>query len=331
MLVFLGTVAALALAETGARLWLLSRLSPGLDATDLARAQAAAAAFNPWDRYDPDLGWCPIPSAGGPGITINAQAFRARREFKNPKPAGLRRVAIVGDSFTFGLEVADGEEFPARLDRLLSPGGESVNLGVEGYGIDQMLLRFERDALPMKPDVAVLAVILDDFGRAEHAVAVTGHAKPRFVSTGSGLALTNVPVPKIDGNRARGVKPGFWTMPWVIPGLAARALAARAPEEPSELSPLHRAILRRFRDGAEGAGGRFLVMLIPVGAEWERNPASRREELARFCREESIALLDLFPILGALPGMDYHGHPPARVHEQIAKTLNGELRRLGWL
>lgn len=318
------------LGEAGARLWLLARLSPGPAAEDLARAQAAASVFKPWDRYDPDLGWSLIPSAAGPGITVNAQGFRARRVIEIPKPSDLRRVVILGDSFTFGLEVSDGEEFPARLDRLLAPQGESVNLGVEGYGIDQMLLRFERDGLPLNPDVAVMAVILDDFGRADHAVAVTGHAKPRFLSTPGGLTLSNVPVPEKGGARpAAGVR-GFFAMDWALPTLARRALVAENPDQAGEFSPLQRAILRRFRDRALGAGSRFLVMLIPVGAEWEKNPASRREELERFCREEGIALLDLFPILEAIGGMGYHGHPPPRVHDRIARALRAELHRRGW-
>jgi hypothetical protein len=62
------------------------------------------------------------------------------------------RVVMLGDSITFGSAVRDEETFCA----LMTPRYDVVNLGVEGYGTDQELLKLEREGLAYHPDVVVL-------------------------------------------------------------------------------------------------------------------------------------------------------------------------------
>ncbi len=89
------------------------------------------------------------------------------REVSLEKPPGVRRVAFVGDSFTFGLWADSFEKsFVGVFDSLASSHGiETLNFGVPGYGLDDMALQIQEDVLPFRPDLVVL-VFYDgnDFG-----------------------------------------------------------------------------------------------------------------------------------------------------------------------
>ncbi len=70
-------------------------------------------------------------------VHINGHGFRGP-EFTDDKPAGVYRIACIGDSTTFGWSVADDETFAAQLERMLNRhcGAGKVqvlNLGVTGY------------------------------------------------------------------------------------------------------------------------------------------------------------------------------------------------------
>src|SRR5690606_31285854 len=89
--------------------------------------------------YDPNLGWALAPGWRGRhrhhdydvGYSTNALAFRGAAEAARA-PAAL----WLGDSFTFGFGVDDGETFVDRLDAAHAGGLRHVNLGVPGYSTD---------------------------------------------------------------------------------------------------------------------------------------------------------------------------------------------------
>lgn len=80
------------------------------------------------------------------------------------KPAGTRRVVMLGDSFTMGKGVEDDETFSvlveASLQQALAACGggaiEVVNGGVDSYAPVLSLLELRRDLTPLKPDLIVL-------------------------------------------------------------------------------------------------------------------------------------------------------------------------------
>ena len=53
---------------------------------------------------------------------------------------------MLGDSFTFGEDVGDDETYSHHLEQLL-PGTEVINLGVHGYGHDQMLIYLREEGI----------------------------------------------------------------------------------------------------------------------------------------------------------------------------------------
>jgi len=62
-----------------------------------------------------------------------------------------RRVALIGDSNAFSFEVPFEESWGHHLQQLLGADAQVLNFGVDGYGIDQIYLRYRRDVRPWKP------------------------------------------------------------------------------------------------------------------------------------------------------------------------------------
>src|SRR4029453_18731725 len=125
---------------------------------------------------------------------------RGEREYAEPKPAGVMRVLVFGDSLTFGDEVSDDETYVAHLQAMLS-GTEVLNLGVHGYGHDQMLLYLKEVGARYKPDVILLGFTTIDMER--NLLGFRDFMKPRFDVVGDHLALRNTPIPEPRVVRAR--------------------------------------------------------------------------------------------------------------------------------
>jgi hypothetical protein len=95
---------------------------------------------------------------------------------------------MLGDSVTFGTGVGDDETFSHLLDT--RPELEVMNLGVDGYGTDQALIRLEREGLAWRPQVVVLnfCVRNDYFDNALKVALYDGRSpKPYFTLDGAGL------------------------------------------------------------------------------------------------------------------------------------------------
>ncbi len=137
--------------------------------------------------HDPQLGHVPRAGYTAPGTTIEADGLRRTGE----QVAG-GRILAVGDSFTYGDEVNDGQTWPAQLQQLT--GRRVLNAGVSGYGFDQIVLRAEQLAARYKPAVIVVSFIADDIRRTEMS-RLWSADKPYFVIEDGRLALRGVPVP----------------------------------------------------------------------------------------------------------------------------------------
>jgi lysophospholipase L1-like esterase len=94
--------------------------------------------------------------------TVHTNALGLRgADVAVPKPPGLFRILFVGDSMTAGLEVDDGETFAAVCGRALGEtmgAGrrvESINAGVRGYNLDNVLGYVQDAGMRLQPDVVV--------------------------------------------------------------------------------------------------------------------------------------------------------------------------------
>lgn len=150
-------------------------------------------------RVDPDLGWSLLPGATADSkatgvrvrYAINSLGLRGP-ETTLDKPEGIFRIVVLGDSHAFGFGIPLEQHFTTLLQGYFKDV-EVLNLGVCGYGVDQMALRLERDGFPLHPDLVIC--YLPHFGDFRHlSDSLWGMGKPRFVDTNGELALTNHPV-----------------------------------------------------------------------------------------------------------------------------------------
>lgn len=108
------------------------------------------------------------PGAEGPGfhtyVRVSSQGLRDR-EYPREKD-GSYRIAVVGDSITFGNMLGEEDLYPTRLESRLNEQSERpvevVNLGVPGYDIVQNVARLEHHGLQFDPDLVVLGYCSND-------------------------------------------------------------------------------------------------------------------------------------------------------------------------
>lgn len=94
---------------------------------------------------------------------VNHLGLRGR-ETTMSKPAGARRILMLGDSFTMGKGVEDNQTFSALVEdslkaALLGCGGgevEVLNGGVDSYAPILSYLQFKRELADLSPDLVVL-------------------------------------------------------------------------------------------------------------------------------------------------------------------------------
>jgi hypothetical protein len=65
-------------------------------------------------------------------------------------------IVVLGDSYSFGNGVDDGEEYPALLAGLLADQADVVNLGVPGYGLTQQIRLFYEFGQAYRPAIVLL-------------------------------------------------------------------------------------------------------------------------------------------------------------------------------
>ena len=103
-----------------------------------------------YDIYDPDLGWTHRPGAiSNHGFySTNLAGIRTSSPditFSKTPPAGVLRIALFGDSFTYGSNVPYENTWGYYLENNLKQCGlntEVLNFGVGAYGMDQAYLRW---------------------------------------------------------------------------------------------------------------------------------------------------------------------------------------------
>jgi hypothetical protein len=93
-------------------------------------------------------------------VAVNSAGMRDV-ERARAKPAGVLRIAVLGDSYTEALQVERERSYPALLEQhLASCAGpvEVLNFGVSGFGTAQQLLTLRSRVWDYAPDVVLLAV-----------------------------------------------------------------------------------------------------------------------------------------------------------------------------
>lgn len=119
---------------------------------------------------DAELGWKHRPGAEdsywGERVKINSHGMRGP-ERGPEKPAGVRRVLVLGDSVVFGLGLEDdAETLPALLEQELCRRNEFVveclDAAVCGWSPWQQQRFLEREGERWQPDLVLLSFVLND-------------------------------------------------------------------------------------------------------------------------------------------------------------------------
>jgi len=114
--------------------------------------------------------WLPKEFRSNPvwRIELNDEGFRTA-PFHAAKPDGVLRIACIGDSWTFGMNVDQSQTYPARLEALLRAepppgvrGVEVINFGILGYTSFQGLQLLKTRVLDLHPDVIVVGFGMND-------------------------------------------------------------------------------------------------------------------------------------------------------------------------
>jgi len=266
----------------------------------------------------------------------NSQGVRADRDF-GPKPEGVTRILIIGDSFTVGDQVAVDSTYPGVLQRLLGDRRfEVVNAGVPAYGTVHEARWLAKFGARFEPDVVVLGMTPNDLIENPHPAAVISR-DGALVRRGS---LKRVPVFE---DRQR------W---YNLRGHFERSMVHRAIENATQASSpyVHRRafqvtqdsasiaqyeLAKRYlleaRDAAHAMGATFAFITIPFLAQFGElgeglDPTVFGERWGKFATAQEIPYRDVFPEFRAHPAPEAlywveDGHCTAAGYALIGETL----------
>lgn len=319
-------------------------------------------------RYHAQLGWSLSPGWTGQHRHYDYQAtynvgpdgFRLQSESLSTG-ADVPRIAVLGDSYTFGLGVEDDETFTAILN---SRGeGQYLNYGVPGTSTDQHLLLLDALLSGRPPDRVLLVIYLpnDILDNTLEYPLQADQAKPRYLLENGELELSNVPVPRL-AKPARlrsttmgslvleGIQTGNGLLSGTQLGRMVETIIGSRPYEMAELRPalernlepalnLFSALLGRMEVISSRRRIPLTIALLP-GRDAMVNPQGisyhyqeyLRQEILAMAETESIAAIDLMTELAALEGSDleelffpHDGHLTPTGHRFVAETIARQL------
>jgi len=342
---------AILLAAIGSLAWVLFRPRPATVNwatniyTALASTVVAVAAaeiglrvVNPWGIEffstlpyhmqgmvdHPALGYAHPKSVayqlGTNRVSLNSLGHRGD-EMPVRKPAGERRILVLGDSVTFGWGVNQGEDFPARLETLLREQNNAVwrviNGGVNGYNSQQEAIFFATEGIAYAPDIVVLVYVSNDVDPVFDPKPVTWRRYPTWPSSlpelfGRGLSLSYLYQATKLFQRMQELEMGAAAVTPSITRHVRWPDSLRALRTISDLCRSHGIPFLLVREG--GADVEFFsgmqqagIDAISLGPAWEKVPPGQRR----------VSRVD--------------PHPSAKAHMEFAKLLREEFRNRGWL
>ena len=329
------------------------------------RLLEASPARTAYFVADALLGWTVGPGRRSPdGLYASSvegvRSARAGVSYATRTPS--HRVALVGDSYTFALEVPFEQSWGHALEGRLGPGAQVLNFGVDGYGVDQAYLRYLRDVRPWRPDVVVFGFIDHDLYRTMSVYTFLTFpeweypfAKPRFVVNAGKLELLNEPVPSPEQilsyrsvadlpfvNHEPGYHASQWEASLIHRSYLARFLVSRFPRWPRPraevagdvVKSVNIEILDLFARTARREGTVPLVVYFPSRGDFQGDNRDIKDAVVEELLGRGLEYLDLTRCLRKVeqearfiagrPHYSQHGN--AAVAGCLSSTLQGYLR-----
>jgi len=291
-------------------------------------------------EYHPLVGWWHLPNlyARVPlgqtyhRLITNSAGMRSEREYPKSRPTGRKRVVFLGDSYTAGDGVSNGDRFTDLLEQRF-PHLDALNFGLNGSGTDQQLLIYEAMAADYEADAYVLCICIENIARnlydcfpsydwREQQVAY--RPKPYFKLEDGELTLSNSPVPR-ERRLAESLDDWRYGFPY-IPGDPDPYAIYNSPD--SEHWRIMKAILHRFLAAVKGAP----VFLVPMPMYNHYLGEHAPNYMHRFLELENAAdgvrVVDLLPAMQSVPLERRQGfrfpddpHYTAAAHSLVADSL----------
>jgi hypothetical protein len=169
-----------------------------------------------WFQPDAQLGWRMRPGLAGwytqegrGFVRVNAQGMRDREHLID-KPAGVYRIAVLGDSYAEARQVEREQAFWALLPGELAACGfqpgmriEVLNFGISGYGTAQEYLMLESTAMRYRPDLVLLQFTNGNDVRNNSFALEPEKDRPFFMLAGDGELRIDESFATSPGFRAR--------------------------------------------------------------------------------------------------------------------------------
>lgn len=309
--------------------------------------------------YDANIGWTIRPSAVHRESLYcsskeGVRSSKAGEDFR--ASSSQMTIALVGDSFTYGLGVPFEDSLGALIEKDLGSGVRVHNWGVSGYGIDQAVLKYTAIASKFSPRVVILGIFPDDFSRAMSVYPFIRipswdyFSKPRFIG-GENLRLLNIPCIKakdIDPRMSIAQLPliefegsfnrsewALWT--WRFSYLARfifsryPAATGKVPQDyAKETQLLNSQILKKFiKDVRENKAVPILIYL-PDRNDL-RNPMNSQ---CKWLSEEGVDFVDMTSVVSHVSEPERYasdGHYSAKTNRLIAENLAEKIKSLDLL
>ena len=265
-----------------------------------------------WDWDDKMPGGFYVMKSDGvgwpPWEEFNADGLRDRTR-TNERPAGYRRIAILGDSVTLGAELTPQEAYPQLLEARFAAEGrrtEVMNVALWGWSTRQERTAWQRIARGYHPDQAVLAVCLNDIPELQNNLARPARW---LVALHERLALVRLLIDP-EGREIDSVERLF-----------------SEPDSPRVQEALARFFdeVRALRRDVEADGAAFALVVFPFRFQVEPGAPKPvvQERILVFCRDEKLACRDLLPDIAPRGAEAFHDydHLSPEGHSRVADTL----------
>lgn len=345
LLVLGALVGTFAVLELGLRLFGPSYAAPPLRFRFANRLDAALGSEEGLFEASETLFWDLAPGARVPhgGDRINPQRMRGPERALAASP-GVFRIALLGDSCTYGMGVELEQTYAVRLEELLraeagTDGVEVLNGGVPGYSLVQGAAKFEQQLAPYAPQLVIAYLgAWNDFGPAMGASDRAQRAGARTrLQRWNELLLRSRVIEALQARYGSALRYRHWRATldeWLVQEPSG---GYRVPPEDFAQT------LQELLDACSAAGARALLILPELNADYGEDHPRAFERLERYrnllregAQRNGAATLDqreVYRLAGHPPERLFLDvvHPSALGQDLLADALARTIQAQGWI
>jgi hypothetical protein len=252
-------------------------------------------------------------------VQFNRAGFR-ERPFQPTKTPGTYRIAVMGDSFTYGNGIAADERFSTLLQRDLGEGFEVLNFGLPGFNTPEVAALLRQQVRGYEPDFILVQWFVND-------VEGAGRNRPSYQPL-----LPSRPHEWLHRNSALYTLVDSWWTRWQVTGHNALSYPEymkntfEDPQSPGALD--HLGALRAVLNAAGGVPVGFVLFpdfAYDLGTAYPF--AFLHQRILDFCAEMSLTCADLRPDFARVANRQslwasrLDAHPSARANAIAADRI----------